>query len=80
MHESGGRVIAKYSWSKISNMKSLLIAIVCFGAFACQNPEDNANIKSDTTIEYKEGRTLNSPPGAYSPDTTATPRMDSTMK
>ena len=61
-------------------MKSLFMAIVCFGAFACQNPEDNAKIKSDTPIEYQEGRMLNSPPGANSPDTTPTPRMDSTMK
>ncbi len=61
-------------------MKSLMIAIVCFGALACQNPEDKANLKTDTTIEYQEGRTLNSPPGATSPDTTATPRMDSTLK
>ena len=61
-------------------MKSLMIAIVCFGALACQNPEDKANLKTDTTIEYQEGRTLNSPPGATSPDTTATPRMDTTIK
>ncbi|MCY7421816.1 MAG: hypothetical protein LH478_08760 [Chitinophagaceae bacterium] len=61
-------------------MKKLLTAIAMVGAIACQNPEDKANINSDTTIEYQEGRTLNSPPGVNSPDTSRMPKMDSTMK
>lgn len=79
MERSGGRVIAKVQ-DKISSMKRILVVTVLLGAFACQNPEDKATHTNDTTLEYQEGRTLNSPPGANSPDTTATPRMDSTLK
>ncbi len=61
-------------------MKKLFIVLISISAFACQNPEDKANIKSDTAIEYQEGRTLNSPPGVTSPDTATAPRMDSTMR
>jgi hypothetical protein len=75
----GGRVIVKFQY-KISNMRLLIVTIVCFGAFACQNPEDKATRTNDTTIENQKGRALNTPGGVNSPDTTTTPRMDSTMK
>lgn len=61
-------------------MKRLLVAILCFGAFACQNSEDKATRTNDTTLECQEGRSLYTPAGENSPDTTSTSRMDSTMK
>ena len=79
MERSGGRVIAKVQ-DKISSMKRILVVTVLLGAFACQNPEDKATHTNDTTLEYQEGRALNTPAGLNYPDTTTTPRMDSTNK
>lgn len=45
-------------------MKKLLIIPVCLFAFACNNPEDNANQQTDSAGKnYNEGNTLNSNPG-----------------